>query len=480
MTIEARRSNLRVVDGDAQPMARAGLGRLSAAELSADMAALYVFGLMRDSRLDRLADPHHLVQVGPGHRVTLNQLLGQLRNLPYFDASLEVPTPARDPQGERRRARRLARLNHQSQLTLRTMYRMGVNLPGDASPLSVFLRSDHEAPCPPGPVTRPTAQSPMSRWHDWLGRICGAGYAPPGYGSRVPRLGTLGDLMAHVARMPAGRPFYNAVLAMLAHGDPFAEGLRRVPAQRRLWSGPRLCALMSEAEARMTRLSGLRSEMVSSLTRPGLVAAGLTAHLNAPGPRPVDARDDVIEAWDVLSQHAATLLDWVVRANRPHDALIDVPHSLLLPLGQAPFVQSRTMASHVLIAGALTTVLKAVLGSGPQDPEGDGPGKVALELDRLANNIALARVVAGTHFPSENSHDLRIGEAVALQILREAMAEDNLPAQVTLRSFDGDTLEMRAHPRPITGARIEFRSNGAPAPWPFQRQSSRDHLRAVV
>jgi hypothetical protein len=64
------------------------------------------------------------------------------------------------------------------------------------------------------------------------------------------------------------------------------------------------------------------------------------------------------------------------------------------------------------------------------------------EIDKLASNIGLARDFAGIHWRSDYEAGLRLGEAVAISILRDQMnnysGEDF--KELTITRFDGTTV----------------------------------------
>jgi hypothetical protein len=60
------------------------------------------------------------------------------------------------------------------------------------------------------------------------------------------------------------------------------------------------------------------------------------------------------------------------------------------------------------------------------------------EINKLASNIAMARNFAGIHWRSDYSEGLKLGEAVALSILREQRACYAEPfSGFTITKFDG-------------------------------------------
>lgn len=91
-------------------------------------------------------------------------------------------------------------------------------------------------------------------------------------------------------------------------------------------------------------------------------------------------------------------------------------------------------AGHAAIAGACVTMLKAFFSEDfviprpvVSDPNGNAlvsyRGELTLggELNKLASNIAMARDWAGVHWSSDSSQGIRLGEAVAIGILRDSL-----------------------------------------------------------
>jgi hypothetical protein len=114
-------------------------------------------------------------------------------------------------------------------------------------------------------------------------------------------------------------------------------------------------------------------------------------------------------------------------------------------------------AGHACVAGACVTVLKAIFDEAfimpnPVRASDDGlslvPYKgpaltVGNELNKLAANIALARDFAGVHWRSDGIEGLRLGEAVALQILKDlrtTYTEDFQGHRLT--RFDGSVVNV--------------------------------------
>ena len=90
-------------------------------------------------------------------------------------------------------------------------------------------------------------------------------------------------------------------------------------------------------------------------------------------------------------------------------------------------------ANHAVTAGAGVTVLKALFNESfvipnPVMPADDGLSLVPYtgaaltvggELNKLASNIALGRDAAGVHYRSDGVEGIKLGEAIAISILRD-------------------------------------------------------------
>ena len=97
-------------------------------------------------------------------------------------------------------------------------------------------------------------------------------------------------------------------------------------------------------------------------------------------------------------------------------------------------------AGHATVAGACVTILKAWfeettrlvdIGLSPMQPTDDGLGLVPYagsdagdltvggELNKLAANVALGRDIAGVHWRSDATESLKLGELIAIGILKD-------------------------------------------------------------
>ena len=112
-------------------------------------------------------------------------------------------------------------------------------------------------------------------------------------------------------------------------------------------------------------------------------------------------------------------------------------------------------AGHATVAGAAVTILKAVFDESyvipnPVSPSADGLSltpymgpdagslTVGTELNKLASNIALGRNFAGVHWRSDYEESLKLGEALAISVLRDQRLTYSEPfAGFTFTKFDG-------------------------------------------
>jgi len=122
-------------------------------------------------------------------------------------------------------------------------------------------------------------------------------------------------------------------------------------------------------------------------------------------------------------------------------------------------------AGHATVAGACVTILKAwfdetfvipnpVEAAPSTDPDKDGttlrdytgPGAENLtvggELNKLAANISIARNMAGVHWRSDYTESVKLGEVIAIGILKEQANTYNENFSFRLTKFDGTPIEI--------------------------------------
>lgn len=113
-------------------------------------------------------------------------------------------------------------------------------------------------------------------------------------------------------------------------------------------------------------------------------------------------------------------------------------------------------AGHATVAGACVTILKAwfdesAVIENPVVPDATGQVLVPYagsenltiggELNKMASNVALGRNIAGVHWRSDGTESMKLGEAVAISILKDQKdCYNERFSGFTLTKFDGTTI----------------------------------------
>lgn len=65
------------------------------------------------------------------------------------------------------------------------------------------------------------------------------------------------------------------------------------------------------------------------------------------------------------------------------------------------------------------------------------------ELNKLANNVAILRNIAGVHWRSDATESLKLGEQVAIEILKDLQETYNEPFPgFTFTNFEGQVIQL--------------------------------------
>lgn len=112
-------------------------------------------------------------------------------------------------------------------------------------------------------------------------------------------------------------------------------------------------------------------------------------------------------------------------------------------------------AGHATVAGACVTILKAWFNENtviPNPVVPDATGQTLIpytgdtltvggELNKIASNVALGRNIAGVHWRSDGTESLKLGEAIAISVLKDQKASYNEQfGGFSLTKFDGTTV----------------------------------------
>ncbi|GGG87097.1 hypothetical protein GCM10011415_42010 [Salipiger pallidus] len=496
-----------------------------ASELAGEMGALYALSLVREVPFAALGNPHHVVTVDRRTHFTLHELLCELRSLSFFEGASSTdqalcfaPATASREGGEDLERRRQARLNGDGQLTLRTLLRGRRGAVAGGLETSAFHAEDlpdagryggcdkmDEAQVPATPERMPGPDAPMSRWLAWIEMSTGARLSLPGQSPGLaarpvsPLELALRSQSAHPCRV-----HYNAALRLLAQGVGFAPGLAVSQiagsafegGAERPFSSQKALSLMVETAQLGLGAAMRQAGRSNQMSRPGVQAARLTAALASPDrrgrtPSQSAARDVVEGAARELAERAPNLLRWIDRLNRERGVAREGSTLLLLPSmprvpatpGSLPPERVNEAAS-VVIAGALSTLLKAVFDTG-QDARLRLAGRqgggidIAREADRLASDAVLARLVTGSGFHAEAQRELRLGEAIAVQMLRGRLQRLGGARSLGFTDFDGREAWLGVAPITRGAHHVSFRRSGRPAPWPMETLCSGPRLAVI-
>ena len=205
------------------------------------------------------------------------------------------------------------------------------------------------------------------------------------------------------------------------------------------FGGPHLATILCEVATRALHAVWYQKWQVHRRLRPEVFAARVHQTLNMG--RPYPAHPDILNS----VQSAARLGGYLT------------PGNALLPMAfpEGSPTHPAYGAGHATVAGACVTILKAwfsesAIISGPVVPNAAGTAlasysgpalTVGGELNKIASNIANGRNIAGVHWRSDATESLKLGEAVALSILRDQRPTYNEVFNgFSLTKFDGTTV----------------------------------------
>jgi hypothetical protein len=154
------------------------------------------------------------------------------------------------------------------------------------------------------------------------------------------------------------------------------------------------------------------------------------------------------------------LEDYPIHGDLFRSSVLDAIESLtggthLLPMAfpEGSPVHPAYGAGHATVAGACTTILKAFFDEtdiirNPVRVSDDGNSLIPLppgtnltvggELNKIASNVATGRNLAGVHWRTDGIESLKLGEAIAISVLRDQRATyDEQFGGFTFTKFDG-------------------------------------------
>ncbi len=244
--------------------------------------------------------------------------------------------------------------------------------------------------------------------------------------------------------------YFHAFLVLAGAGAPFDEGnpYNGNPSQAGFgtFGGPHIATLLCEVSTRALKAVWFQKWFVHRRLRPEVQAARVHRTLHAGAGYPVHP--------EILTSFSdANRLGGFMPAG-----------NALLPMAfpEGSPTHPAYGAGHATVAGACVTILKAWfkettrlvdIGLAPVQPADDGLNLVPYvesdagdltvggELNKIAANVALGRNTAGVHWRSDATESLKLGEQIAIGILKDQRACYNEVFNgFSLTKFDGTTV----------------------------------------
>jgi membrane-associated phospholipid phosphatase len=281
----------------------------------------------------------------------------------------------------------------------------------------------------------------LTAWDDWLAVQRGCQVEPERRNQQDRRYLRSGRDIAHYVHFDALYEAYlNAALILLDLNAPFDQGNPYVHTRRQegfgTYGGPHLLSLVTEVATRALKAQWFQKWFVHRRLRPEAFGGRVHAHLT-------NLRD-------------YSMIDSEVLESRALKATYGKFGTFLLPQAfpEGSPVHPSYGSGHATVAGACVTVLKAWFDESwvlpdPVVSNEDGTELVPFtgpdanrltvggELDKVASNIATARNIGGVHWRSDYTESVRLGEAVAIGILRDQVRVNHEAATFGLTRFDG-------------------------------------------
>jgi hypothetical protein len=248
------------------------------------------------------------------------------------------------------------------------------------------------------------------------------------------------DLAAYVHIDVLFEAYFNACLYLIDTGAPLNPGNPYATSTNQKGFGtfgaPHIKALVAEVATRALKAVWYQKWFVHRTLRPE--AYGGLVHLTITGTQAYPLHGDVLNSAAVAQVFSAY-------------------GSYLLPMAFPEGCPQHPSygAGHATVAGACATIVKAFFDEtfvlpDPVVPSADGLSLIPYagadadqltlggEMNKLAANIALGRNHAGVHWRSDYQESLKLGEAIAISVLRDQRATYNETfAGFTFTRFDG-------------------------------------------
>jgi hypothetical protein len=256
---------------------------------------------------------------------------------------------------------------------------------------------------------------------------------------RTPR-----DLANYVHFDALYEAYLNAALiliglkAPLDNGNPYAHTTNQEGFGT--YGGPHLLSLVTEVATRALKAQWFQKWFVHRRLRPEAFGGRIHAHLT--GIRDYSMIDSEVLDSVALKQVNEKFGTYLLPQAFPEGSPLHPAYG----------------SGHAAVAGACVTVLKAWFDESwvlpePVVPNPDGTEElvpytgpdagqltVGGELDKVAANIATGRNMAGVHWRTDYTESVRLGEQVAIGVLRDQIRVGHEAASFGLTRFDGNRM----------------------------------------
>jgi hypothetical protein len=290
----------------------------------------------------------------------------------------------------------------------------------------------------------------MTDFDTWLAVQRGIAQGPDAF-DPVPRYMRNGrDIGQWVHIDVLFQAYFQAFLILAGAGAPFDDGnpYNNNPSQIGFgtFGGPHIATLLCEVSTRALKAVWFQKWFVHRRLRPEAMAERVDRTLFAGAGYPVNA--EILNSFNDSNR---------LKGFMPAG-------SALLPMAfpEGSPTHPAYGAGHATVAGACVTILKAWfkettrlvdIGLDPLQPSDDGlslvpytgsdAGDITVggELNKIAANVALGRNTAGVHWRSDATESMKLGEAIAIGILKDQRACYNEVFNgFSLTKFDGTTI----------------------------------------
>ena len=285
----------------------------------------------------------------------------------------------------------------------------------------------------------------LTTFPSWLNAQNGGPFVPEVL--VAPRyIRNLRDLAHYVHVDALYEAYLNACLILLDLGAPFDPGNPYAGSKTQSgfasWGGPHILSLVTEVATRALKAVWHQKWYVHRRLRPEEFGGRIEAHLTGLHSYPM-IDDEILNSGAVAAIQAA------------HGG------SSLLPMAFPEGCPTHPAygAGHATVAGACTTILKAWFDESwvipnPQQPNtagtaltpyvGADAGAITVggELNKVAANISIGRNGAGVHWRSDYAESVRLGEQIAIEVLREQKDTFNERSSLSISTFDGKGIDI--------------------------------------